>query len=146
MSLIHENVVIHKILINTPKQPQWTKLFTGNTNTSESVILKTNISGHSNTINNNRYININMYHSVDFPYLSIISCSSCRCRGVTLGSVVAFSRRAPPIWLCKEFTRVAVAVRMLELPPWTAPLLFVAPRRCHKRGNTCSTTCFCLRW
>lgn len=49
---------IQELINNTPKQPQGTKLLTGNTNTPESVIPKTNLSGHSNTINNNRYIHV----------------------------------------------------------------------------------------
>ena len=33
---------------------------------------------------------------------------------------------------------------MLELLPCTAPLELVAPRRCHNKGRTWSTTCFCF--
>jgi hypothetical protein len=81
----------------------------------------------------------------DQIHLSNNSWSKSKCLGVTLGSAWALSINNDPISECKEWTSAWVAVRILELPPWTAPLLLVAPSKCHKRGNTCSTTCFCLR-
>ena len=77
---------------------------------------------------------------------SSMSWSICKCRGVTLMCEPAWSMRDCPIWLCRLCASCVVALRMLEPPPWmAAPLPVLAPSRCHSRGRTCSTTCFCLR-